>query len=67
MGKYDSYIIQKILFLRLHYYLLLWSIHRIFYAALTMFKTFDSIAVDSNDDEDEKDYLSESSGCETDW
>ena len=28
MGKYDSYIAKKILFLRLHYYLLLWSIHR---------------------------------------
>ena len=29
MGKYDS-CIQKSLFLRSHYYLLLWSIHRIF-------------------------------------
>ena len=26
--KYDSYIIQKIWFLKLHYYLLLLSIHR---------------------------------------
>ena len=56
MGKYDSYIIQKILFfLRLHYYFLLWSIHRIYYAVLKMFKIFDSTAVDSKDDEDEMD------------
>ena len=32
-----------------------------------MFKIFDSTAVDSNDDEDEMKYLSESSGGETDW
>ena len=42
-----------------HYYLLLWSIHRIYYTALKMFKIYYSNAVDSNDDED--DYLSESS------
>ena len=64
MGKYDSYIIQKILFLRLHYYLLLW---RIYYAALKRFKVYDSIVVDSSDDEDKIDYLSESSGSEADW
>ena len=34
MGKYNSYIIQRFLFLRLDYYILLWSIHRIYYAAL---------------------------------
>ena len=33
MGKYDGCIIQKIMFLRLHYYLLLLSIHQIYYAA----------------------------------
>ena len=53
-------------FLRLHYYLLLWSIQRIYYAALKMFKIYDSAAVDSNDDKDEMDYLSESSGGEAD-
>ena len=37
MDKYDSYIIQKIMFLRLHCYLLLWNIHRIYNAALKMF------------------------------
>ena len=31
------------------------------------FKIFDSTAVDSSDDEDEIDYLSESSGSEADW
>ena len=58
MGKYDSYIIKKFCFLKLHYYFLLWSIHKIYYAALKMFKIFDSTAVDSKDDEDEMDYLS---------
>ena len=67
MGKYDSYITQKILFLRLHYYLSLWSIHRIYYAALKMIKTYDSTAIDSSDGKDEMDYLSESSGGEADW
>ena len=67
MCKYDSYIIQKTLFLRLHYHLLLWSIHRIHYAAIKMFKISDSTAVDSSDDEDEVDYLSVSSGGEADW
>ena len=57
MGKYDSYIIKKIQLLRLHYYLLLWSIDRIYYAALKMFEIFDSSAVDSKHDEDEMDYL----------
>ena len=64
MNKCDSYIIQKILFLRPHYYLLLW---RIYYAALKSFKIYDSTAVDSSDDEDEIDYLSETSDSETDW
>ena len=41
-------------FLRLHYYLLLWSIHRTYYAAIKMFKKYDSTTVDSNDDEDQK-------------
>ena len=41
---------------------LLFSSHRIYYAALKMFKIYDSNAVDSNKDED--DYLSESSGIE---
>ena len=67
MGKYDSYIIQTILFLRLHYHLLLWSIHRVYYAASNTFKIFDSAAVDPSDDEDEMDCLPESSGGETDW
>ena len=44
MGKYDSYTI--------HYYLLLWNIHRIYYATLKTFKTYDSFTVDSNDDEE---------------
>ena len=63
MGKYDSYIIQNILFLILHHYHLLW---RIYYAALNRFKIYDSTAVDSSHDEDEMDYLSESSGSEAD-
>ena len=67
MGKHGSYIIQKILFLRLHYYLLLWSIHRIYYTALKMFKIYNSTATDSSDDEDKMDYLSKSSGSESDW
>ena len=58
MSKYDGYIIQKIQFLRLHYYLLLWSILRIYYTTLKMFKIFDSTTVNSKDDEDEMDYLS---------
>ena len=66
MGKSDSYIILKILFLSLHYYISLWSIHRIYYAALKMFKICDSTAVDPRDDEDEMDYLSESSGNDVD-
>ena len=57
---------KRFCFLRLHYYLLLWSIHRIYYVALKMFKIYDSTTVDSNDDEDEMDYLSESSSSEAD-
>ena len=64
MSKYDSCIIQRILFLMLHYYLLLWSIQRIYYAALKMFKKYDGTYVAS----DEMDHTSESSGGgETDW
>ena len=36
-------------------------------AALQMFKIYDSTAVDSSDDEDDMDYLSESFGGEVDW
>ena len=36
-------------------------------ATLKIFKIYDSAAVNSNDDEDEMDYLSESSGGEADW
>ena len=57
MGKCDSHIITNFRLLRLHYYLLPWSIHRIYYAAPKMSKILDSTAVDSNDDEDEMDYL----------
>ena len=32
-----------------------------------MFKIYDSTTVDSNDDEDKMDYLSESTGGEADW
>ena len=67
MGKCDSCIIQKIMFLWLHYYLLLWSIQRIYNASLKMFKIFDSTAVDSSDDEDGMDYLSENFSSEVDW
>ena len=60
MGKYDSYIVQNILFLgSIIIFYVLWLGHRIYYTALKMFKIYDSNAVDSNDDED--DYLSESS------
>ena len=51
-------IIQKILFLRLHDYFFTEDIHRIYYAALKMFKIFDSTTADSRDDEDAMDYLS---------
>ena len=36
-------------------------------AAVKMFKIYDPTAIDSNDDENEMDYLSESSGGEVDW
>ena len=36
-------------------------------AAVKMFKIYDSTTVDSNNDEDGMDYLSESSGGEADW
>ena len=61
MGKNDSYIVQKILF---YDHLLLW---RNYHAAPKRFKLNDSTAVDSNDDENEMDYLSENSGSEADW
>ena len=63
MDKHDSYIIRKIMFLRLQYYLLLWRI----YYALNKVEIYDSTAVDSSDDEDEMDYLSERSRSEADW
>ena len=56
MGKYGSYvIIQRILCLRIHCYILLWSIHRICYAALKMFKIYYLTVADSSDDADEMD------------
>ena len=51
----------------LYYYLLLWSVHRIYHAALKMFKIYNSTAVDSNDDQNQTDYSSDSSGSEADW
>ena len=39
----------------------------IYYAALKMFKIYDSTAVDSNNDEDQMDYSSEIFGDEADW
>ena len=51
-------LFKRFCILRLHYYLLLWSVRRIYYAALKMFKIFDSSTVDSKDDKDEMDYLS---------
>ena len=63
MDKHDSYIIQKKYVLRLHYYLLLWRI----YYALNRVEIYDSTAADSSDDEEEMDYLAESSGSEADW
>ena len=58
MGKYDSYVIHKIMFFKASVLFLLWSVHRIYYAASKMFKIFDSTTVDSKDDEDEMEYLS---------
>ena len=54
MEKHDSYIIKKIMFLRIHYYLLLWKI----YYALNRVEIYDSTAVGSSDDEDEMDSFS---------
>ena len=42
------------------------SLKENFDAAVKMFQIYDSTAVDSNDDEDEIDYLFESSGSEAD-
>ena len=53
---------KRFCFLRFHCDLLLW---RNYNATLKRFKIYDSAAVDSNDDEDEMDYLSGSSGA--DW
>ena len=64
MGKYDSYVIQMILFFKAP--LLSFTVEN-YYAALKRFKIYDSTVVDSSDDEDEIDYLSESSGSEADW
>ena len=60
-------LFKRFCLLRLHYCLLLWSIHRIYYAAPKLFKIFDSTVVDSSDDEDETDYSSESYGGEIGW
>ena len=60
-------LFNRLCFIRFHYYSLLWSVHRIYYSALKMFEIYDSKAVDSSDDEDEMDYLSESSCGEADW
>ena len=60
-------LFKRLCFSRLCYHLLLWGIHRIYYAALKMFKIHDSTAVVSSDDDDEMDHLSESSGGEYDW
>ena len=57
-------ILFKRFFFRLHYYLLLWGIYK---AALKRLKIYDSTAVGSNDDEDEMNYLSQSSGSVADW
>ena len=65
MGKYNSYIIQKILlFKAFNYYLLLWTIY---YTILKRLKIYDSTAVDSSDDDNEMDYLSGSLGSDADW
>ena len=56
MGKYDSFLYSKDSVF-IHYCVLLLSIHRIYYAATKMFKIYGSTAVDSNNDEDEMDYL----------
>ena len=53
MGKYNSYIIQKILFFKAT--LLSFTVE--FYnLALKIFKIYDPSTVDSSDDEDEMDY-----------
>ena len=57
-------LFNRFYFVRLHYHLLLW---RIYHAAPKRFKIYDSTAVNSSDDEDEIDYLSENSGSEADW
>ena len=61
MGKYDSYIIQKILFL-----LLSFTVENLL-CCMKEVKIYDSTAVDSSDEKDEMDYFSESSGSEADW
>ena len=40
---------------------------RIYYAALKIFKIYDSTTFDFSDDEDRMDHLSKSSGGEADW
>ena len=63
MGKYDSYIIQKILFFRapLLSFTYCGPVTEFTMLHLRCLK-YDSNAIDSNNDED--DYLSESSGSE---
>ena len=58
-------LFRRFRLLRLHYYVLLSSIHRIYYVAIKILK-YDSTAVDFNADEYEMDYLSESSGGKAD-
>ena len=59
-------LFERFCFLKQHYYLLLSSIPRIYNPALKIFKIYVSTAVDSNNDEDEMDYLS-ASGGDADW
>ena len=63
MGKYDSHIIQKSLFFKAP--ILSFTVDNLL-CCTKRFKIYDSKAADSSDDEDEMDYLSESSGSEAD-
>ena len=68
MGKYDSYIIQKILFIKAP--LLFFTVEyskNLLCCAPKMFKIFDPTSVYSSDYEDEMDYSSESYGGEIGW
>ena len=63
MGNYKAVLFKRSCFLKQHYYLLLWSSHRIYNRALQILKIYDPTAVDSSDDEDEM----RRSGGEADW